>query len=302
MGGKVLVPTREAVQKLISARLAANILDVPTVLIARADADAAQLITSDCDPADTPFITGERTMEGFFTLRGGLAYAPFADMIWCETSQPNLDEARRFAAAIHVKFPGKLLAYNCSPSFHWCGKLSQWETAAFQNQLAETGYRFQLVILAGFHALNLSIFELAHEYMRTGMLAYAQLQEREFELAQRRGYNAVKHQKVCRNRAISTRWRQLSPPAKSRFAHFPDRPRRSSSRTRSTTRFRNRPWKPRRRWESALRLLDIHILGFRYRGFCNWSQRKPNENPLTTAIQMPEIAAFSCDAENEILA
>ncbi len=203
MGGKVLVPTREAVQKLISARLAADVLDVPTVLIARTDADAAQLITSDCDPADTPFITGERTVEGFLTFRGGLdaaiarglAYAPFADMIWCETSQPNLDEARRFAAAIHEKFPGKLLAYNCSPSFHWRGKLSQWEIAAFQNQLAEMGYRFQFVTLAGFHALNLSMFELAHEYARTGMLAYAQLQEREFERAHQHGYGAVKHQR-----------------------------------------------------------------------------------------------------------
>ena len=203
MGGKVLVPTREAVQKLISARLAADVLDVATVLIARTDADAAQLITSNCDPADAPFITGERTVEGFFAFRGGLdaaiarglAYAPFADMIWCETSQPSLDEARRFAAAIHEKFPGKLLAYNCSPSFHWRGKLSQWEIAAFQNQLAEMGYRFQFVTLAGFHALNLSIFELAHEYTRTGMLAYAQLQEREFEMAQQHGYSAVKHQK-----------------------------------------------------------------------------------------------------------
>ena len=203
MGGKVLVPTREAVQKLISARLAADVLDVATVLIARTDADAAQLITSDCDPADAPFITGERTVEGFFAFRGGLdaaiarglAYAPYADMIWCETSQPSLDEARRFAAAIHAKFPGKLLAYNCSPSFHWRGKLSQWEIAAFQNQLAEMGYRFQFVTLAGFHALNLSIFELAHEYTRTGMLAYAQLQEREFEMAQQHGYSAVKHQR-----------------------------------------------------------------------------------------------------------
>jgi isocitrate/methylisocitrate lyase len=203
MGGKVLAPTREAVQKLISARLAADVLDVATVLIARTDADAAQLITSDCDAADAPFITGERTVEGFFAFRGGLdaaiarglAYAPFADMIWCETSQPSLDEARRFAAAIHEKFPGKLLAYNCSPSFHWRGKLSQWEIAAFQNQLAEMGYRFQFVTLAGFHALNLSMFELAHEYTRTGMLAYAQLQEREFDMAQQHGYSAVKHQR-----------------------------------------------------------------------------------------------------------
>ena len=203
MGGKVLVPTREAVQKLISARLAADVLDVPTILIARTDADAAQLITSDCDSADAPFIAGDRTVEGFFTFRGGLeaaiarglAYAPFADMIWCETSQPSIDEARRFAVAIQEKFPGKLLAYNCSPSFYWRGKLSQWEIAAFQNQLAEMGYRFQFVTLAGFHALNLSMFELAHEYTRTGMLAYSHLQEREFDLAEQHGYGAVKHQR-----------------------------------------------------------------------------------------------------------
>jgi len=202
MGGKVLVPTREAVQKLVAARLAADIMDVPTILIARTDANAAQLITSDCDPADAPFLTGERTVEGFFGFKGGLdaaisrglAYAPYADMLWCETSEPNLQEARRFALAIHARYPGKLLAYNCSPSFHWKAKLNQWEISQFQIELAAMGYRFQFVTLAGFHALNLSTFELAHEYRRTGMTAYSQLQQREFELAERLGYSAVKHQ------------------------------------------------------------------------------------------------------------
>jgi isocitrate lyase len=203
MGGKVLVPIREAIQKLAAARLAADVLRVPTILIARTDADAAQLITSDCDPADQPFLTGERTVEGFFSFRGGLqaaiarglAYAPFADMIWCETSEPNLEDARRFAAAIHARFPGKLLAYNCSPSFNWRSKLNLSEISAFQQMLAAMGYRFQFVTLAGFHALNLSIFELAHEYSRTGLLAYSQLQQREFHLAESCGYEAVKHQR-----------------------------------------------------------------------------------------------------------
>lgn len=203
MGGKVLVPAREAIQKLTAARLAADILDVPTIIVARTDADAAQLITSDCDPVDAPFLTGERTVEGFFRFRGsleaaiarGLAYAPWADIVWCETSEPNLEDARRFATGIHERFPGKLLAYNCSPSFHWQGKLKQREIAEFQRVLAGMGYRFQFVTLAGFHALNLSAFELAHEYARTGMAAYSRLQEREFELAQRLGYSAVKHQR-----------------------------------------------------------------------------------------------------------
>lgn len=203
MGGKVLVPTREAVQKLTSARLAADVMQVPTVLIARTDANAAQLITSDCDPADHAFLTGERTVEGFFAMRGGLdaaiarglAYAPYADMIWCETSEPNLDEARRFAAAIHLQFPGKLLAYNCSPSFNWRSKLSLAELGAFQQKLAGMGYRFQFVTLAGFHALNFSMFELAHEYSRTGMLAYSHLQQRELDFAEECGYSAVKHQR-----------------------------------------------------------------------------------------------------------
>jgi isocitrate lyase len=203
MGGKVLVSTREAVQKLIAARMAADVMRVPTILVARTDADAAQLITSDCDPADRPFIKRERSAEGFHGFRGGqdaaiargLAYAPYADMIWCETSEPNLEDARRFAKAIHAQFPGKLLAYNCSPSFNWHGKLSQSDLAGFQDQLAGMGYRFQFVTLAGFHALNLSMFELAREYSRTGMLAYSALQQREFELAERAGYGAVKHQR-----------------------------------------------------------------------------------------------------------
>lgn len=203
MGGKVLVPTREAIQKLTAARLAADVLRVPTILIARTDADAAQLITSDCDPADQPFLTGQRTVEGFFSFRGGLdaaiarglAYAPYADMIWCETSEPNLDDARRFAAAIHASFPGKLLAYNCSPSFNWKSKLNLAEIMMFQQQLAAIGYRFQFVTLAGFHALNLSMFDLAYEYKRSGMLAYSYLQQREFDAAEEFGYEAVKHQR-----------------------------------------------------------------------------------------------------------
>ncbi|MFP5237986.1 MAG: isocitrate lyase [Acidobacteriota bacterium] len=203
MGGKVLVPTQEAVQKLIAARMAADVLRVPTIVIARTDANAAQLITSDCDPADKPFLKGERTVEGFHTYRGGLdaaiaralAYAPYADMLWAETSEPNIEEARRFAEAVHEKFPGKLLAYNCSPSFNWRGKLGTTELAGFQQQLARMGYRFQFVTLAGFHALNLSMFELAQEYSRSGMLAYSALQQREFELAERLGYGAVKHQR-----------------------------------------------------------------------------------------------------------
>lgn len=203
MGGKVLVPTREAIQKLIAARMAADVMRVPTVLIARTDADAAQLITSDCDPYDAPFLKGERTVEGFHTFRGGLeaaiarglAYAPYADIVWCETSEPNIEDAQHFASAIHEKFPGKLLAYNCSPSFNWRSKLSLAEIASFQQKLGGMGYRFQFVTLAGFHALNFSMFELAQEYSRTGMLAYSSLQQREFELAERLGYGAVKHQR-----------------------------------------------------------------------------------------------------------
>ena len=203
MGGKVLVPTQDAVQKLVAARLAADVLGVPTVLIARTDADAAQLITSDCDMRDARFITGQRTPEGFFGFRGsldaaiarGLAYAPYADMIWCETSEPNLKQARQFATAIHASFPGKLLAYNCSPSFHWKSKLNDREISQFQHELSGMGYRFQFVTLAGFHSLNLSAFELAHEYAKSGMTAYSHLQQREFDLAARIGYGAVKHQR-----------------------------------------------------------------------------------------------------------
>jgi len=203
MGGKVMVPVRDAVQKLVAARLAADILDVPTVLIARTDANGAQLITSDSDALDLPFITGERTIEGFFGFRGGieaaiargLAYAPYADMIWCETSEPNIKEARRFAEAIDAEFPGKLLAYNCSPSFHWKAKLSDADIARFQRELGAMGYRFQFVTLAGFHSLNLSMYELAREYAKSGMSAYSVLQQREFEAAERFSYAAIKHQR-----------------------------------------------------------------------------------------------------------
>src|SRR6266496_4249560 len=202
MGGKVLVPTREFVQKLGAARLAADTLDVPTVLIARTDANSAKLLTSDIDPRDQAFLTGQRTAEGYFEYRGGLeaaiarglAYGPHADVIWCETATPDLEEARRFAAAIHAQFPGKLLAYNCSPSFNWSLHLGKSEIAAFQAELAALGYAFQFVTLAGFHTLNLSMYELALGYAERGMEAYAKVQDREFELQKQRGYGAVKHQ------------------------------------------------------------------------------------------------------------
>ena len=202
MGGKVLVPTREAVQKLTAARLAADVLGVPTILIARTDANGAQLITSDCDPYDAPFITGEKTIEGFCRIKGGieiaiargLAYAPYCDLIWCETSEPNFEEAERFATAIHAKFPGKLLAYNCSPSFNWKAKLNDEDIASFQKRLGKMGYMFQFVTLAGFHALNLSMFELARAYSEDGMFAYSKLQQREFALSPE-GYGAVRHQR-----------------------------------------------------------------------------------------------------------
>jgi len=179
MGGKVLVPTREAIHKLIAARLSADILDVPTVLIARTDASSAQLISKGCDAEDKPFLTGERTIDGFFTMRGGidaaiargLAYAPYADMLWCETSKPSLAEAKRFAKAIHAQFPGKLLAYNCAVLSHLGPRLNQWEISQFQGELAAMGYRFQFVPLAGIDALNPSTFELAHEYARSGVAA-----------------------------------------------------------------------------------------------------------------------------------
>jgi len=202
MGGKVLVPTREFVQKLQAARLAADLLDVPVVLVARTDANSAKLLTSDVDPRDRAFLTGARTPEGFFELRGGLdaaiargiAYAPYADLLWCETSHADLDEARRFAAAIHSRLPGKLLAYNCSPSFNWSGTLDPTTIARFQEALGEMGYAFQFVTLAGFHSLNLVMFELAREYRERGMTAYARLQDREFEAHRTHGYAAVKHQ------------------------------------------------------------------------------------------------------------
>ncbi len=204
LGGKVVVPTREFVEKLISARLAADVMGTPTILIARTDADSAGLLLSDADPRDREFITSsERTPEGFFQFRGGidaaiargLAYAPYADMIWCETSTPDLEEARRFAEGIHAKFPGKLLAYNCSPSFNWKKKLDAETIAAFQNELGAMGYKFQFVTLAGFHALNHSMFDLARGYSESGMSAYSLLQEREFDSAARDGYRAITHQR-----------------------------------------------------------------------------------------------------------
>jgi isocitrate lyase len=202
MGGKVLVPAQEFVQKLVAARLASDILGVPTVLVARTDANSAKLLTSDCDVRDTQFLTGERTSEGFLGYQGGLSaaihrgliYAPYADLIWCETSEPDLDEARKFAEAIHARFPGKLLAYNCSPSFHWKRKLDDATIARFQSELAGMGYKFQFVTLAGFHALNFSMFDLASQYAQHGMAAYSQLQEREFAEAAA-GYTAVRHQR-----------------------------------------------------------------------------------------------------------
>nr|MDP9474947.1 isocitrate lyase [Actinomycetota bacterium] len=202
MGGKVLIPTSQAVRNLVSARLAADVMGVPTVIIARTDADAANLITSDVDPADAPFLTGERTMEGFYRVKPGieqaiargLAYAPYADVVWCETSTPDLEQAKHFAEAIHEKFPGKLLAYNCSPSFNWKKKLSDEEIASFQEEIGAMGYRFQFVTLAGFHALNYSMFELARNYRERGMDAYSELQQAEFA-AEEHGYTATKHQR-----------------------------------------------------------------------------------------------------------
>lgn len=202
LGGKVLLPTQTAVRNLIAARLAADVMGVPTVLVARTDANAADLITSDIDMNDAPFITGERTAEGFFRTKAGLdqaiarglAYAPYADLIWCETSEPNIEEARRFAEAIHEKFPGKMLAYNCSPSFNWKKKLDQETIARFQQELGKMGYKFQFVTLAGFHALNHSMFELARGYKERGMAAYSELQQSEFD-SEQYGYTATRHQR-----------------------------------------------------------------------------------------------------------
>ncbi len=202
MGGKVLLPTRESVQKLVAARLAADVCDVPTVLVARTDSLAAELLTSDVDPVDQPFLTGERTVEGFYRVRcgmeqavsRGLAYAPYADLIWFETGKPDLGEAREFAAAIHDRYPGKMLAYNCSPSFNWKANLNDETIARFQLALAEMGYKYQFITLAGFHALNYSIFDLASKYRDSGMSAYVELQEQEFA-SEDRGYTAHKHQR-----------------------------------------------------------------------------------------------------------
>ncbi len=202
MGGKVLVPTQEAIQKLVAARLAADVLDVPTVIIARTDADSAKLLTNDVDDRDKPFITGERTAEGFWVVKSGLdaaiaralAYAPYADLLWFETSKPDLEEARQFAKAIHQQFPEKLLAYNCSPSFNWKLNLKEKTIARFQEELGAMGYKFQFVTLAGFHAINAATFELAHAYRDQGMAAYTRLQELEFQLEKDHGYAAVKHQ------------------------------------------------------------------------------------------------------------
>lgn len=202
LGGKVLVPTSQFIRTLTAARLAADVMEVPTIIIARTDAHGAQLLTSDIDESDRQFLTGERTDEGFYKIRSGLdtaiarglAYAPYADLIWCETSTPDIKEARIFADGIRAKFPNKLLAYNCSPSFNWKKHLSDQQISTFQNELAAMGYKFQFVTLAGFHALNFSMFELAREYKLSGMSAYSKLQEKEFE-SEKFGYTATKHQR-----------------------------------------------------------------------------------------------------------
>ncbi|HYJ37686.1 MAG TPA: isocitrate lyase, partial [Chitinophagaceae bacterium] len=201
LGGKVLVPTQEAVNKLVAARLAADIMNVPSLIIARTDAEAANLLTSDVDERDQSFLTGERTNEGFYHVRNGLeqcisrgiSYAPYADLIWMETSHPDLGMAREFAQAIHEQFPGKLLAYNCSPSFNWSKHLSETEMENFREELAALGYKFQFITLAGFHALNTAMFELSTAYKSRGMAGFSELQQREFAL-QSKGFTAVKHQ------------------------------------------------------------------------------------------------------------
>jgi isocitrate lyase len=202
MGGKVLLPTQESVHKLLAARFAADVLGVPTVLVARTDSLAAELLTSDVDPCDQAFVTGERTVEGFYRLRcgmeqaisRGLAYAPYCDLIWMETGKPDLAEAKTFAEAIHARYPGKMLAYNCSPSFNWKRHLDDGTIAKFQRELGAMGYKYQFITLAGFHALNYSIFDLASRYRDSGMSAYVELQEKEFA-AEERGYTATKHQR-----------------------------------------------------------------------------------------------------------
>jgi isocitrate lyase len=203
MGGKVLEPASMFIPKLVAARLASDIMGIPTLVVARTDANSAKLVTSAADIHDKPFLTGQRTRDGFLCYRGGpeaaivrgLLYAPYADLLWCETSEPDLDEARRFAEAIHSLFPGKMLAYNCSPSFNWKAKLDGASIAKFQRELGAMGYKFQFVTLAGFHSLNLGMFELAKGYRESGMSAYATLQEREFELARTSGYSADRHQR-----------------------------------------------------------------------------------------------------------
>jgi isocitrate lyase len=202
MGGKVLVPVHEFTRKLVAARLAADVMDVPTVLIARTDALSAKLLRADVDELDKPFLTGETSYEGYSYVRGGmdyaimrgLAFAPYADLVWCETSTPDLGEAREFAQGIHEKFPGKWLAYNCSPSFNWRKHLDEKTITEFQDRLGEMGYKFQFVTLAGFHTLNASMFELASAYVKEGMAAYSRVQEREFEMERTHGYAAIKHQ------------------------------------------------------------------------------------------------------------
>ncbi|HEX8171024.1 MAG TPA: isocitrate lyase [Thermoanaerobaculia bacterium] len=202
LGGKVLVPVSQFIRTLVSARLAADVMGVPTLVVARTDAHSATLLTSDVDERDHPFITGERTPEGFFRIKNGLemaiaravAYAPHADVLWCETSTPDIEEARQFAEGVHAQYPGKLLAYNCSPSFNWAKKLSAEEIASFQRELGAMGYKFQFVTLAGFHALNFSMFELAREYAAEGMTAYSRLQQSEFA-AEAHGYTATRHQR-----------------------------------------------------------------------------------------------------------
>jgi len=202
LGGKVLVPTRTFVKTLNAARLAADVMDVPTLIMARTDAEAARLITSDVDEYDAPFITGERTEEGFYKLKGGfeaaiargLAYAPYADLIWCETSTPSLEDAKRFAEAIRTDYPDQMLAYNCSPSFNWAKHMGEQEMAAFQRELGAMGYKYQFITLAGFHNLSLTTFNLARGYSRDGMAAYSKLQQAEFAAVEQ-GFSAVKHQR-----------------------------------------------------------------------------------------------------------
>ncbi|HEX8394631.1 MAG TPA: hypothetical protein VF665_19955, partial [Longimicrobium sp.] len=202
LGGKVLIPTSQFIRTLVAARLAADVMDVPSIVIARTDADSASLLTSDADPRDHEFITGTRTAEGYFRVRAGLdaaiarakSYAPYADLLWCETSTPDLDEARRFADAVHAEFPGKMLAYNCSPSFNWSKRLDAHTIAKFQTELNAMGYKFQFITLAGWHLINLHTFELAQAYAAEHMPAYVRLQDREFAL-EAQGYTATKHQR-----------------------------------------------------------------------------------------------------------